>query len=199
MRLRITISTVVRAALLGLLVLVAAAGCGEKRSVSPATSTGELPDQEVSDFAITETDQGRVEWKLYAKQAAMFSARNRVVAQRVRIDFFDETDGARSSELVAREGEINQRTRDMIARGNVVLETREGTRLSSEELRFLNKEQKILVPENLLVRVEKGGDVLTGYGFESDPEMKRWEFKRRVQATVRTQSGGGIVEQGGGR
>jgi LPS export ABC transporter protein LptC len=193
---RPSIRPVVRAAVIGLLVF--GAGCGEKRSVSPATSTGELPDQEVSDFAITETDQGRVEWKLYARSAAMFSARNLVVAQRVRIDFFDERDGMRSSELVAREGEINQRSRDMKARGNVVLETREGMRLSTEELRFKNREQKIVVPENMLVRVEKGGDVLTGYGFESDPDLHRFEFKRRVQATVRTQSGG-IIQREGGR
>ena len=194
---RPSIRPVVRAAIVGLLAMLASSGCGEKRSMSPATTTGELPDQEVSDFAITETDQGIVEWKLYAKQAAMFSARNRVIAQHVRIDFFDEKDGARSSELVAREGEINQRTRDMIARGNVVLETREGMRLSSDELRFLNQQQKIIVPANQLVRVEKHGDVLTGYGFESDPELKRWEFKRRVQATVRSQSGG--IIQGEGR
>ena len=175
-----------------LLALLATAGlsaCGEQRRPNPAVPAQELPDQEVSDFALTETQEGRVEWKLYARSAATYNARNLTIAQAVRVDFFDEQ-AERSSELIANEGEINQRTRDMVARGNVVLQTAEGTRLSTEELRFLNQEQKMQVPENQLVRVERGSDVLTGYGFESDPNLRHFEFKRAVKATVRSDTEG---------
>ncbi|OGF08761.1 MAG: LPS export ABC transporter periplasmic protein LptC [Candidatus Eisenbacteria bacterium RBG_16_71_46] len=171
--------------LAGLLLL---GGCGRKADVGPAGATGELPDQEVSDFVLTETDQGTPLWTLYARYAATYSARNTITSRGVRVDFFD-TRGERTSELTAREGEINQRTRDMTARGNVVVQTTEGTRMSTEELRFLNRQQKIVSPIEQLVRVERGGDVLTGYGFESDPELKHFEFKRAVKATVRTRSG----------
>lgn len=171
------------------LLLMLLAGCAADRSASPARATGELPDQEVSDFAITETDEGHVEWKLYARYAAVYSARNEVKARAVRVDFFGD-DGQRTSVLTAREGEINQRTRDMTARGDVVLETTEGTRLSSDELKFLNREQRITVPATQLVRVERAGDVLTGYGFESDPDLRHYEFKKQVRATVRPRSGG---------
>ena len=143
----------------------------------------------MSDFAITETDAGRPEWKLYARYAATYTARNVVIARSVRVDFFGEK-GERSSVLTAREGEINDRTRNMTARGHVLLQTTEGTRLSTELLRFLNREQKIEVPIEQLVRVERAGDVLTGYGFESDPNLHHYEFKHRVQATVRPRSGG---------
>ena len=73
-----------------------------------------------------------------------------------------------------------------------MLQTAAGTRLSTEELRFLNREQKIVVPIEQLVRVEHSGNVLTGYGFESDPDLAHYEFKKDVQATVHTQSGGTI-------
>ena len=169
--------------------LVLVAGCGQQRAVSPAGSGGELPDQEVSDFALTETDEGLVLWKLYARYAATYNARSLVVARSVRVDFFDER-GERSSVLTAREGDLNQRTHNMTARGNVVLQTTEGTRLSTEELRFMNREQKVVVPDDQLVRVERSGDVLTGYGFESDPDLRHYEFKRQVQATVRPRSSG---------
>ena len=185
MRHRLHIGFTVRAALSGLFAVLIAFGCSQKRSVGPAGMSGELPDQEVTDFAISETDAGQLEWKLYARDAATYTARNLIVAHQVRIDFYDAK-GSQSSELVANQGEINQRTRNMTARGRVVLQTTEGTRLSSEELRFLNKQQKIVVPDDQLVRVQRGGDVLTGYGFESDPNLTRFEFKRRVQATVRT-------------
>jgi hypothetical protein len=80
----------------------------------------------------------------------------------------------------------------------VVLQTREGTRMSTQEIRFLNRQQKIVSPLEQMVRVERGGDVLTGYGFESDPGLKRYEFKRKVEATVQTRSGGGVPARKGG-
>ena len=191
MRSRSSIRSVLLAGLLAAVGIWAWSGCSQKRAAGPAAAGGELPDQEVSDFAITETDQGRVEWKLYARDAATYNARNVIIAHQVRIDFFDAT-GKQSSELVAREGEINPRTRDMKALGSVVLQTAEGTRLSTEELRFLNRSQKILVPDDQLVRVERSGDVLTGYGFESDPDLNHYEFKRQVKATVRTRPAGSV-------
>ena len=144
------------------LVVLALAGCDQARRAVPGASTGELPDQEVSDFVVTETDAGRPEWTLYARNAGMFNARSLVVAHGVRIDFFDEQ-GKRSSTLTAREGEMHQARRDMVARGNVVLQTTEGTRMTTEVLQFLNKQQRIVSDQ--LVRVERQGDVLTGYGF----------------------------------
>jgi LPS export ABC transporter protein LptC len=166
-------------------------GCGRHQSISPAKETGELADQEITDFALTETDEGRPQWKLNARYAATYNSRNLVIARTVRVDFYDE-DGKRSSVLTAREGDLNQRTHNMTARGQVVLQTAAGTRLSTEELRFLNREQKIVVPIEQLVRVEHSGNVLTGYGFESDPDLAHYEFKKDVQATVHTQSGGTI-------
>ena len=158
---------------------------------------GELPDQEVSDFALTETEQGTPAWKLYARYAATYNARNLVVARAVRVDFFDEQ-GRKSSELSAREGEIQKSTRDMTARGDVVLQTVEGTRMSTEELRFRNRDQKVIAPVSQMVRVERGGDLLTGYGFESDPNLKHFEFKSNVKAVVRSSTGGGILNPRGG-
>jgi LPS export ABC transporter protein LptC len=187
-----------RAACFGaaLALVTAASGCEPRSGARPGPASGELPDQEVSDFVVSETDQGRLEWKLYARSAAVYQARSAVVAQSVRVDFFDEQ-GRRSSTLTAREGELNQIQRDMIARGNVVLQTTEGTRMSTEQLRFLNKTQRIVT--DAFVRVERAGDVLTGYGFESDPGLRHFEFKRQVRALVRTRSGGLLEQHEGGK
>jgi LPS export ABC transporter protein LptC len=178
------------------LLALAAGGCGSQRGAEPAQPAGELPDQEVSDFVLTETDQGTPQWKLYSRYAATYNSRNVIVAHAVRVDFFDEH-GAESSELTAREGDIQLQSRDMTARGDVVLQTHEGTRMAAQEVHFHNREQRIVCPDDQMVRVERSGDVLTGYGFESDPGLKHFEFKHRVQAVVHTRSGGGIVERGG--
>jgi LPS export ABC transporter protein LptC len=172
-----------RHAALLLLALVLAAGCGERHELAPSGQSGALPDQEVEDFAITETDAGTVEWKLYAQQAAMFDVRNTITAHGVRVDFYDDK-GKQSSRLTAREGEINQVSRDMTARGNVVILNSDGTRMSTQSLRFLNREQKIVSDE--LVRVEQKGNVLSGVGFESDPNLKHYQFRTQVTGTVRS-------------
>jgi LPS export ABC transporter protein LptC len=182
----------IRFAAIALFAAIVLAGCGSTPRGTQEPAAVELPDQEVSDFALTETDQGKPEWKLYARSAATYRARNRVIAHTVRLDFFDEK-GARSSVLTAREGEINEITRDMTARGDVVLQTTEGTRMSTQQLEFVNKTQRIVT--DAFVRVERGGDVLTGYGFESDPNLKHYEFKRQVQATVR-EGASGLLESG---
>ena len=168
--------------LLGLGLLAAGlTGCSGGKKVSGSGDSGELPDSEVEDFTVTETDSGRTQWTMFAKIAATFTAKDLVTARTVRIDFFG-TDGNKSSELVAREGELFQRTRDMVARGNVVLQTTEGWRMSTEELHFSNARNRI--HSDLLVRVEKEGSVLEGVGFESDPNLEHFEFRDQVRALV---------------
>ena len=160
-------------------------GCGQQRSTGPVGSTGELPDQEVRNFVLTETDQGNPVWKLYARYAAMYDAKNSIVARGVRVDFYDQQ-GRKTSELSAREGEIDQMSRDMTARGNVVIQTTEGTRMTTEELRFLNRTQKMRTDRE--VRFERAGNVLTGVGFESDPGLEHYKFLGPVHAVVRRAS-----------
>ncbi len=171
---------------LGLLALgLVLAGCGQRRSFSPSGQAGELPDQESEDFVFTGTREGVVEWKLYARRAEIYEVRNTTIARSLRVDFFDD-EGRMTSQLTAREGELNTLTRDMVARGNVVLQNTSGERMSTQSMRFLHSDQKIVSDE--LVRVERGGDVLTGVGFESDPALKNYQFRTQVSGTVRSRT-----------
>lgn len=172
--------------------LLVACGCTGSRESGPSASAGNLPDQEVTDFVLTETDQGAPQWTLYARYAATYTPRSVVVARDIRVDFFD-TKGVRSSELTAREGEIQQQTRDMTARGNVILQTTEGTRMTTEEMHFENQRQ--VITSDRLVRVERVGDTLEGVGFSSDPELHHFEFRSQVNATVRSKTGA-LLENG---
>jgi LPS export ABC transporter protein LptC len=167
--------------LVGLAMALLLPGCSGGKKVSGSSTSGLLPDSEVEDFTVSETDSGRAEWTLFARHAATYTSRDLVTARTVRIDFFG-ADGRQSSELIAREGELYQRTRDMIARGNVVLQTTEGWRMTTEELHFLNSRRRIT--SDKLVRVEKEGSVLEGVGFESDPNLEHFVFQHQVRATV---------------
>src|ERR1044072_3391539 len=102
-------------------------GCSGGKKPAASGAPGPPPDSQVEDFTVTETHSGKTEWTLFARHAATFTARDLVTARTGRIDFFGD-DGKKSSELVGREGARYQRTRDMIARGDVVLQTVEGWR-----------------------------------------------------------------------
>ena len=56
-----------------------------------------------------------------------------------------------------------------------------------------------MVPRQQLVRVEREGSVLTGYGFESDPDLRHYEFMSRVTATVQTPANDPVSPSRGGR
>jgi len=171
---------------LGLLAAaLAIAGCGDGDLPSQlAPSNG--PDQEVRGFTLTESVGSTMRWRLTARSAATYRNRGVIVAQAVAIDFFDEA-GKPYSHLTADQGEIHPATNDMVANGHVSIVTKQGTRVDTPSLRFLNKEQRIVSDERVTVR--RGGDVLSGVGFQSDPSLDHFEFKTKVSAQVKSAGG----------
>jgi LPS export ABC transporter protein LptC len=171
------------------LALVLGAGCGWEEEADPGRGAsrmgGEIPDQEITDFVLRETNEdGSRAWILDAAEARIFESRDEVDARTIHIDFYNK-DGEVSSVLTADRGVIERRTNDMRALGNVVVRNSEGHELSTEELWYSTKRNKIFTDQ--FVTVVRGRDVLTGYGLESDPDLARGQFelKRDVQATVR--------------
>jgi LPS export ABC transporter protein LptC len=159
--------------------LLSAVGCERQQSLPPASP--EVPDQVVRQFSLTETVNGDLRWKLTAQSASTYRNLGIIRAADVAIEFYDQA-GKPYSHLVARQGEIRTATNDMAARGNVVVTTESGTRVETQSLRFLNREQRIVSEDRVTVR--RGGDVLTGVGFESDPSLEHFEFHRQVRAQV---------------
>jgi LPS export ABC transporter protein LptC len=175
-----------------LLVLLAVAalpwGCRDRSASVPNGAELQLPDQEARDFTLTESSEGRKNWTLWSSYAAMYNDRNLIDAHTVRIEFFDSK-GAKYSTLLADQGLVDQRTNNLEAKGHVRILTESGIRMRTDSLRWLNDQQKIV--SDAFVRVERKHDVVTGYGFESDPSLDHFHLAREVQAEVRDAGGGG--------
>jgi len=172
---------------LGIAVLLA--GCGTEDRVVPRPQQEDLPSQEVRDFSLEESSDGKPEWVLSSRYAATYARRGVIVAKGVAIDFYD-SDGKKYSHLTAREGEIERPSNNMEARGDVVVTTRDGVRIETSSLRYLNGARRIV--SDAFVRLERHGDVVTGVGFESDPSLEHFVLKREVRAQVQTSKGGGL-------
>ena len=180
--------------LLSVFLAVALSGCQGRTPSTPRGEEIRIPDQEARDFTLTESSEGRKNWTLWASYAAMYNDRNLVDAQTVRIEFFDDR-GAKNSTLVADQGLVHQRTNDLEARGNVRIVTTSGVTLETDSLRWRNARRKIV--SEAFVKVTRGGDVVTGYGFESDPNLEHFQLSREVRAEVRDEAGEVDKEVGG--
>jgi LPS export ABC transporter protein LptC len=174
-------------ALLSLSLYLSCEGVGDDgRSVY----TEDVPDQEFSDFTTVESDSGIVKWVLSAPVARVYNASKLLVTDDPRIEFYNE-DGTLASVLLAKKGEYNQVTHDLTALGDVVVTSSEGYMLETESLVWVEKLEEIHTED--FVRFIKGEDILTGYGFKSDPDLKNVEIMKDVKAYLRDDEG--LVEE----
>lgn len=171
---------------LSMLLAAGAAGCHKDAPSTPSAEDVQVPDQEARDFTLTESSEGKKSWTLWASYAAMYNDRNLVNARTVRIDFFDR-EGKKNSSLTADQGLVYQRTNDLEARGRVRVTTETGVTLETDSLRWQNATGKIV--SDAFVRVTRHGDVVTGYGFESDATLEHFHLAREVRAEVTPQPG----------
>jgi len=163
-------------------------GCQSRTAPVPGASNIQMPDQEARDFTLTETSEGKKNWTLWASYAAMYNDRNLVDARTIQIEFFD-SEGKRYSTLVADRGLVDQRTNNLTAIGKVRVVTETGVHMETDSLRWVNRTEKIM--SDAFVKVTRKEDVVTGYGFESDPNLDHFHLKREVRAEVRDTGGGG--------
>jgi len=176
--------------LLGLALCMAS--CGGENEGGPAVEGGVLPDQEISSFTLTQTNDGQSVWSLTAELALVFEEADRIETTRPRIEFFDDG-GERLSVLTARNGLLKRRTNDMQVSGSVIVTANDGTELRTEHLTWDERRGKILTDRP--VRVTRDGDVMTGTGAEADPDLGNLRILADFRAYVRSADGQLVEEE----
>ncbi len=158
-----------------------ACGPGDHQDLPPRTENA--PVQLVEQMILRESEGGRLRWVLLADSAISYGAEERTLLVGVHVDFYDADGESIRSILTARLGEVDPRTRDLVARGNVVVMAREGHRLETEELRWDPRLEKVV--SDRFVRLTKGESVITGTGIESDPGLRSYAIRSEVQGELR--------------
>jgi LPS export ABC transporter protein LptC len=157
-------------------------GCGAQSEPPQGKESGELPDQVILEFSTTETFGGDKSWKLFADRAEVFDDKGFSKVTGVRILFYGP-EGEVTSSLTSERGRVSEGSRDLQAFGDVLLESTEGVTLETESLRWDNKNERIWSAE--FVTVTSENEVLTGYGFDSDPGLKNVQVHSQVKISVR--------------
>ncbi len=171
----------------GVLLFLLTQGCStpsQEPDRSPGVAMG--PEQTFANLELRETTAGRLEWKLRAARAVRPSTSAATHMESLRVEFFEGSPKVRSV-LTSDSGRVDLAKGLLIATGHVVVTTVEGNRLETEELFWDRKNAK--VSSTMFVRLTRGRDVLTGVGFQGDPNLEHYEIQKDVQASVRAREG----------
>lgn len=154
----------------GVLVLILTVRCtsGKQPPLAVRNPLADSADQVLYKTKSVLTDGGVMKAEVYGDTAYVFDDNTRVEMRGVRTIFFTAT-GARNAVLTSREGTYNTRTNNMEARGDVVVVSEDGRRLTTPVLRFAQSRNEISSDTSFTL-TDPTRD-MTGIGFVSDPDM----------------------------
>ena len=134
-----------------------------------------LPNQESWRVNIILTDQGTIRAKVKAGHLEKYNEKEFILLDNsVMVDFFDSNE-QHTSILNSNKAEVNQRSNDMKAIGNVVAVSDSGISLYSETLVWDSKNEKLRTKDKIMITT-LDQDTLYGIGFESDSDLENWKI-----------------------
>ena len=133
-------------------------------------------------------EQGRdgSRWQLDAEYSETFEEQNKTSMKKVvvKVDQAGKGEQApRSWTVTGDEGDLNQETKDVVLRGNVVLVSSDGLRLETDQLNWDADQQRAWTGEPVVIY--RSGAIVKGTGFESRVAEEVTNIKGRVRATFK--------------
>jgi LPS export ABC transporter protein LptC len=147
-------------------------------------------------------EQGRdgSRWQLDAEYSETFEEQNKTTMKKVTVKVDQPSKGdqaSRSWTVTGDEGDLNQETKNVELRGNVVLISSDGLRLETDRLRWDAEAQRAWTEDPVVIY--RAGAVVHGTGFESKVAEEISSIKGRVRATFQKGTGvPGLAGQDGG-
>ncbi len=176
-----------RTAILVVAALCAATACTSKTKSPPVSAQNALADsadQIMFGARFNLTDQGIQRATLLSDTAYFFDDNTRVELMKVNTTFFTTT-GTKNAVLTSRRGTYRTGTGQMVARGDVVVDSEDGRHLTTQELMYDPTKNEVS-SDSAFVLTEPGKR-LAGVGFRSDPDLKN------VHILKTTAGAGGMI------
>ena len=134
-----------------------------------------MPDQESWGVNIILTDQGIIRAKVRSGHLEKYNEKEFIMLDSsVIVDFYDDKE-QHTSVLNSNKAEVDQKSNDMKAIGNVVAISDSGITLFSETLIWDSKEERLHTKDKIMITTLES-DTLYGVGFESDSDLKNWKI-----------------------
>ena len=148
--------------------------CDEKNNGNLPSSEG-IPDQESWGVTIIMTHDGLMRAEVKSGHLKKYNEQEYIVLDSgVVVDFFDLQE-RHTSTLFSEKAEINEKSNDMLAIGNVIAKSDSGITLFSETLTWVAEDEKLFTKDSIMITtLDK--DTLFGKGFESDADLENWRI-----------------------
>lgn len=173
--------------------LVLLSGCQRepKRPASPTSDlspyaagdsgAARIPKQVIDHLVLRQTSKKGLGWVLRAARGLSYSGDEPIQLERLRIEFHDGREAVRSV-LTSREGQIDPKNNALIAEDSVRVVTPDGDLLESDYLRWDPVAERLSTDRAF--RFVRGQDIVTGVGFEADPDLKGYTIHQSVRAVM---------------
>ena len=152
-------------------------GDGDEQAVQPPENV----EQEISQFSLTQSREGRTKWKLDADTATYLES-NEVAIGKVKLVIFGDEDGETMT-IHGDKGELNENTYDVKIMGNVVGISSQGGRLETEELYWRDRTGKIYTEAGVKVTITYEDSVIVGEQLLADPELETARLRKMAGTT----------------
>ena len=148
--------------------------CGEKNNGDFPSSEG-IPDQESWGVTIIMTHDGLMRAEVKSGHLKKYNEQEHIVLDSsVVVDFFDKQE-RHTSTLFSEKAEINEKSNDMLAIGDVIAKSDSGITLFSETLTWTAEDEKLFTKDSIMITtLDK--DTIFGKGFESDADLENWRI-----------------------
>lgn len=154
---------------IGLAVVALSSACkkAQEPATAPTSPMADSADQMMFGARAILTNKGLMRAELFGDTAYFFDDNTRIEMRTVKTNFFT-AEGAQSAVLTSKEGTYRTQG-SMEARGDVVVVSTDGRRLTTPQLRF-DQVRNEISSDSAFVLTEPGRRV-AGIGFVSDPNM----------------------------
>jgi LPS export ABC transporter protein LptC len=148
-----------------------AAACGGNKAELPVAASGFQridADQFIVGFQQYITEAGRKKAELLGDTAYIYDDSSTAKVKKIHLTLYDDA-GQFSARLQSDSGNVNSSTQAMIARGSVVLVTKDGSRIETQELHYDPDAHRIW--SNVATTKRDQNGTMSGSGFEADDKF----------------------------
>jgi LPS export ABC transporter protein LptC len=156
-------------------IILLSIGCDSKEvkpHVDSTISGGELPAQESWNSTVFFTDSGKTRAILYTGHLQVFNMKKETLLDEgLKVEFFNNQE-QKTTTLTSKRGRVDEKTNDLYAIDSVVAVNDSGIVVKTDELKWRNKDQKIV--SDKFVTIDSPQEHIEGYGFESDQHLRNY-------------------------
>jgi LPS export ABC transporter protein LptC len=163
------------------------------RRPPPAADVAPRADYRIREIHISETLGGSLRWTLDAAQAEVFDQEQRTEMRQVAIRLFADRG---EWHVTAARGVLDNARRDVALRGDVVVTSSDGLRMTTDTLRWRHQDKQLETRDAVEIRRE--GTTITGQGLEVRMEEQRAVLGKPVRVTITNRANANLALFPGG-